>query len=264
MNSKKSIGFIGFGNMATAIFNGLQQNKNKISKIYACRKSKKALPKQLIALNHIDLIKKSDIIILAIKPQQVKEISVFFNKIDFSNKCILSIMAGTTISTLNKLNPSLNSIIRVMPNTAASIQESISFIANNKKCKKEFIHITEEIFSSIGKIQIIKEEQMNFATAMFGSGPAFIYQIMKELIKICKENNLQEKESELLIKQLFLSSSKMAHSSSKNISKLIDEICSPKGTTEAGLDKFKELNLDISLAQIIETAKNRSKKLSNE
>ena len=173
-------------------------------------------------------------------------------------------MAGTKIDSLAKLNKSLSNIIRVMPNTAASIQESVSIISVKKGTNKKFISFTESIFESIGSIQKIDEEQMNFATAMFGSGPAFIYKIMEDLINICNQNKINKKNSEQLIKQLFFGTSKLAQSSNKPIQTLIKEICSPNGTTEAGLKKLKELNLDISMAQIIDSAENRAKKLSNE
>ncbi len=264
MSNISSIGFVGFGNMATAIFEGIKQSNIKIPKIYAFRKSEKILPKSVYKLNLDNLLKTADVIILAIKPQQLNEIAAHFKEVDLSKKCIISIMAGTKIKTLTKLNKNLNNIIRVMPNTAASIQESVSIISVKKGTNKEFITFTESIFESIGSIQKVDEEQMNFATAMFGSGPAFIYKIMEDLINICNQNKINKKNSELLIKQLFFGTSKLAQASNKPIQTLIKEICSPNGTTEAGLKKLKELNLDISMAQIIDSAENRAKKLSNE
>ena len=262
--TKLSLGFIGFGNMATAIFDGLTKSHNTFSKVYVYEKAKKSLPKNIISTTHNDLIIKSDIIIIAVKPQQINDIKPFFENNDLSKKCLVSIMAGTTIKTLSKLNPTLTSIIRVMPNTAAQIQESISMLAKNKHCNKKFIDAVDNIFSSIGKTQIIDEAKMDIATALFGSGPAFIYQIMNELTKICIESGFTKKDSDILLKQLFYSTGKMALNSNKSTSQLIKEICSPNGTTEAGLNKFKELNIDIFLAQVIESAKNRSKSLSNE
>ena len=184
MTKKESIGFIGFGNMATAIFEGMAENKS-LPTIYACTKPEKALPEPIITTSHENLIKKSDIIIVAIKPQQLKEITPYFQNLDLSKKCIISIMAGITIASIEKLNPSLTSIIRVMPNTSASIKESISLMCNKKGTKKQFLSTAITLFEGIGTTQKINEEQMNFATAMFGSGPAFIYQIMHEFIQIC-------------------------------------------------------------------------------
>lgn len=263
MNKNISIGFIGFGNMAQAIYAGIKLNSNLSPTFYACRKSTKPLPVDVTAETYQSLFNKADIIILAIKPQQLNDISQEFKQYDFENKCLISVMAGTTLETLGSLNSSLKSIIRVMPNTSASIQKSVTLIAANTQCKQEHIDKSLTVFSSIGTVHQIEENQMDFATAMFGSGPAFIYQIMENLISICIENKLSPDISTKLIKQLFLGTSEMAHQTDKKISELIENICSPNGTTEAGLNAFNDVNISAALAQVIEAAKNRSKKLSN-
>ena len=181
------IGFIGAGNMAEAIMKGILKSglyspKNiilaDINQDRLLDLQKKYGP-QAVKTNK-DLVARADIIIFAVKPQIIadiiKEITPEINK----NKLFISIAAGIKLSFFKTLVGEDISIIRVMPNTPALVLKGITAICLDGAAQED-IEKTEHIFSSIGKVVIIKENLMDVTTGLSGSGPAYVAMIIEAL-----------------------------------------------------------------------------------
>ena len=264
--SKIKIGFLGFGNMAKAIVKGLNDSNHAYSIIF--NKKNKTNVEQLendYAITFVDkvgLILESDILILALKPQQFAT----FNRKDSLKKfkhTVISIMAGIPTHQLQEIFVNAKSIIRTMPNTSAVIKKSSTLFCCSQDTSKQDIEICHKIFSSIGTITKIDENLMNIGTGLFGSFPAIIYKIADDLIQISEENKISKKDSETLIKMMFHGCGEMLTTSKKSPTELIQEIKSPNGTTEAALKQYERINLKSNLNDLIKAAENRSKELSN-
>jgi len=279
--AKNKLYFIGYGHMAEAIYQRL--DKSLFKNIFLIEKDddrrisidkKKHGKTQLLkSLQGIKFC-NSDIVILAVKPNQVKSICNEINSLIIEKKdlpVVISIAAGVTTTSirdyiiqenLSHLQNFLN-IYRAMPNLCASNGDSItglfgssvSDITNSK-------NTVSEIFNSVGEILWLKKEaDLNIVTAISGSGPAYIFYIMEIMINSAQELGLSEKDAKKLVAMTLIGSGKMGLSI-QNLKEQISKVSSKGGTTEAAIKVFEKENLGLIFNQAIEAAHARSKEIS--
>ena len=279
--AKNKLYFIGYGHMAEAIYQRL--DKSLFENIFLIEKDddrrisidkKKHGKTQLLkSLQGIKFC-NSDIVILAVKPNQIKLICNEINSLIIEKKdlpVVISIAAGVTTTSikdyiiqenLSHLQNFLN-IYRAMPNLCASNGDSItglfgssvSDITNTK-------NTVSEIFSSVGEILWVKKEaDLNIVTAISGSGPAYIFYIMEVMINSAQKLGLSEKDAKKLVTMTLIGSGKMGLSI-QNLKEQISKVSSKGGTTEAALKVFEKENLGLIFNQAIEAAHARSKEIS--
>jgi len=279
--AKNKLYFIGYGHMAEAIYQRL--DKSLFKNIFLIEKDddrrisidkKKHCKTQLLkSLQGIKFC-NSDIVILAVKPNQIKSICNEINSLIIEKKdlpVVISIAAGVTTTSikdyiiqenLSHLQNFLN-IYRAMPNLCASNGDSItglfgssvSDITNSK-------NTVSEIFNSIGEILWVKKEaDLNIVTAISGSGPAYIFYIMEIMINSAQKLGLSEKDAKKLVAMTLIGSGKMGLSI-QNLKEQISKVSSKGGTTEAALKVFEKENLSLIFNRAIEAAHARSKEIS--
>ena len=279
--AKNKLYFIGYGHMAEAIYQRL--DKSLFENIFLIEKDddrrisidkKKHGKTQLLkSLQGIKFC-NSDIVILAVKPNQIKSICNEINSLIMGKKdlpVVISIAAGVTTTSikdyiiqenLSHLQNFLN-IYRAMPNLCASNGDSItglfgssvSDITNSK-------NTVSEIFNSVGEILWVKKEaDLNIVTAISGSGPAYIFYIMEIMINSAQELGLSEKDAKKLVAMTLIGSGKMGLNI-QNLKEQISKVSSKGGTTEAALKVFEKENLSLIFNQAIEAAHARSKEIS--
>ena len=279
--AKNKLYFIGYGHMAEAIYQRL--DKSLFENIFLIEKDddrrvsidkKKHGKTQLLKNLHGIKFCNSDIVILAVKPNQIKSICNEINSLIIEKKdlpVVISIAAGVTTTSikdyiiqenLSHLQNFLN-IYRAMPNLCASNGDSItglfgssvSDITNSK-------NTVSEIFNSVGEILWVKKEaDLNIVTAISGSGPAYIFYIMEIMINSAQELGLSEKDAKKLVAMTLIGSGKMGLSI-QNLKEQISKVSSKGGTTEAALKVFEKENLSLIFNQAIEAAHARSKEIS--
>ena len=279
--AKNKLYFIGYGHMAEAIYQRLdkslfenicliEKDDDRRISIDKKRHGKTQLLKSLQGIKFCN----SDIVILAVKPNQVKSICNEINSLIIEKKdlpVVISIAAGVTTTSikdyiiqenLSHLQNFLN-IYRAMPNLCASNGDSItglfgssvSDITNSK-------NTVSEIFNSVGEILWVKKEaDLNIVTAISGSGPAYIFYIMEVMINSAQELGLSEKDAKKLVTMTLIGSGKMGLSI-QNLKEQISKVSSKGGTTEAALKVFEKENLSLIFNRAIEAAHARSKEIS--
>ena len=279
--AKNKLYFIGYGHMAEAIYQRLdkslfknifliEKNDDRRISIDKKRHSKTQLLKNLQGIKFCN----SDIVILAVKPNQIKLICYKINSLIIEKKdlpTVISIAAGVTTTSikdyiiqenLSHLQNFLN-IYRAMPNLCASNGDSItglfgssvSDITNSK-------NTVSEIFNSVGEtLWVKKEADLNIVTAISGSGPAYIFYIMEVMINSAQELGLSEEDAKKLVAMTLIGSGKMGLSI-QNLKEQISKVSSKGGTTEAALKVFEKENLSLIFNQAIEAAHARSKEIS--
>ncbi len=205
-------------------------------------------------------IKKSDFIILAVKPQDAINAISELKKYGINKKTILlSIMAGFPIKKLFSLSGH-KKIVRMMPNLGLSMglgiaawkKEGLSSLETKKV--KGFINKITENF------EVKDEDVINKVTAISGSGPAYFILLADYLFKASKNLGLTLKESKILVEKTFLASALLSKES--DYSMLINKITSKGGTTEAALKVFKKKNFDKTILEAVNSAYKRAKELS--
>jgi len=263
------LGIIGCGNMGEAIIKGVLSKKN-ISKrnIYAADKIKakpahlrKRYGVEIVSLNSA-LVRKSQVIILAIKPQDVlkvlEEIRYFIDE----TKLIISIMAGIKTEKIRNIIGRSVPVVRVMPNMAAFVGESFSAISYNRFVKNVHKAIVRKLFSAIGEITEIDEKKQDAFTALSGSGPAYFCYMVECFVRTALKEGFSRKEALRLVVQTIKGSAKVLTLSGVTPEFLRENVTSKGGTTEAAIKVFEKRALKKIIMEAIKAAVKRSRELS--
>lgn len=261
---KEKIGLIGVGNMGTAILEGLFQRKMaRPNQIWVYDKFKDKTSKFARkckvhqAASSRELVEKSQIILLAIKPQDLFESAGEFKEALKSNQTVISILAGTPISKLRQALGSKAVMIRAMPNLGAKVGEAMTAITGTKN-----VSLAEKIFSSCGKTLRLKEDFFDLVTALSGSGPAYFFLLMELIEKMGIENGLDKTSARLLAKQTALGAARLAHASPLSHEELRIMVTSKGGTTEAALKVLENKAFHSIVREALIAACEKSKELS--
>ncbi|MGC8977676.1 MAG: pyrroline-5-carboxylate reductase, partial [Candidatus Ratteibacteria bacterium] len=253
-----------YGNMGSVILSGVLEkkilNKDKIF-VFDIDKNKTKNLQVNVVENCRKVVENSDVIIIAVKPKDSN--SVFQDIKDFLNdkKIIISVMAGIRIKKIEEILGDKIPIIRIMPNLNVKVKAGIIVYCLNKYAKK-YENIVKKIFSPIGIVFKLPENKFDTITAISGSGPGFLFYIAEEFKKICIEKGISQKISKDLISYLFYGTGKMLKETKIEPEKLKQMVCSPGGTTIAGLNVFEKMKFREILREVIQAAEKRSKELS--
>ncbi len=260
----KSLGVIGVGNMGEAIIRGvLFQKLISPSQVYVydvISKNPKALQKELKVkwIKEIkSLVEKSDVIVLAVKPQNLKEIAEIVRGLKPKNLKIISILAGVSVQVLKKNFGSKVQVVRCMPNLAATVGESITALAGHKPLLSSAI----KIFECCGEVIVLNEKHFHAVTALSGSGPAYYFLLMELATKEGVKRGLTVKQATLLAKQTALGASLLAATSDLDAKTLKQRVTSKGGTTEAALKVFSEKKFEQTFSKVIQSAVKRGEQL---
>ena len=278
---KNKLYFIGYGNMAEAIYQRIDKKlfgkiflieKNSERRVYINEKNYKKT-QVLKELNGIKF-NNSDIVLLAVKPNQIKSVCEEINSLILGKKdipIIISIAAGVTttaiknfiINNLTNLQNDID-IFRAMPNLCARDGEAITGLYGKSKQinKSNLTTIISKIFKSIGEILWVKKESdLDIVTAISGSGPAYIFYFIDTMIKSAVELGLDKKNAKKLVIQTVIGSGKTGKSID-NFAEQISKVASKGGTTEAAINLLNKKNLDVIFTQAIKAAYSKSKEIS--
>ena len=247
---KRKIGIIGFGNMGSAIGQRLKAAGYQIVVFDKDKNKTKSLEGLKVAKNITDAIKQTDVVILAIKPQDFDSVLGQI-KGYVQDKLIVSIAAGITTGYMEKILGKVK-IIRAMPNIGVKIAEAQTCLCKGRNAEDQDLYFVQQLFDEVGKTWVIKEEMIDAATAISGSGPAYIYYDME--IKKINPLNVSEKIKQGYIDRLKAAAEKVSFNSEIAMdltvstlgtslhlarvmlpAELIKLITSKGGTTEAAL-----------------------------
>tara|TARA_Y100000589_G_scaffold332344_1_gene392054 strand:- start:26109 stop:26909 length:801 start_codon:yes stop_codon:yes gene_type:complete len=203
-----------------------------------------------------------DVIIIAVKPQQCKPVLEHLSSFLKSKKYILSIMAGITLNYLEKhLNNHL--IFRAMPNLPAKNGLGMTVFTTNSNYTGEQLFVMHNLLNTTGKTLYVEdEEKIDAATAISGSGPAYVFYFMQSMIEKAMEFGFSKSEAELMVKQTFLGSVQLYINSEFSCEEWIQKVSSKGGTTEAAFDYFNQNHLKEEIKTGIEKAFERAQALA--
>jgi pyrroline-5-carboxylate reductase len=207
-------------------------------------------------------ISQSELILLAVKPQDFQELSGQIKQLLHSEITILSIMAGLTINYISKqLNH--NAVVRAMPNSPAGLGMGITAITAHKNVLPEQLRRAEHLLSATGRtVYLENESQLDAVTALSGSGPAYFFYIVQNMIEAGIVMGLDEGVATMLVKQTMLGSFHLINQADKSLVELIVAVASKGGTTEAEFKVFEKEGVGANLQKAIFNAETRAKELS--
>lgn len=266
-----TIGFVGSGNMAEALIKGVINAKAckpeniLISDVRAERLSFIAEKYDVIAVkSNAGLAAKADVLVLSVKPQNMTEALQSIKGSVRPGVLVISIAAGIKVA---KITGALGDIavVRVMPNTPALIGEGASALFANEKAKP-MLDKAMSIFSSVGKAVVVEDEGLiDAVTAVSGSGPAYYFLLMEEMVNAAVELGLPEDVAKDLVLQTAKGAGLLATEADKtgeSPAELRKKVTSPGGTTEAALKVFAQGNFGPLVRAALKRACERSKELS--
>ncbi|MFH1768483.1 MAG: pyrroline-5-carboxylate reductase [Candidatus Omnitrophota bacterium] len=263
MNKKPTIGILGLGNMGRALAETLSAKTHwRIAAFDEISAKLKKTKNLTVTKNCRELITKSDILIIAIKPQDISEF-ITTNRTELLKKkpLIISIAAGVPIKFFESQLGNIR-VIRTMPNLAAKINESMTFITKGKFAKADDVKIAEALFKTCGKTAAVKESLLNKVTAISGSGPGYVYYLMDCLYKAAGELGFKKAAAYAMVLQTFLGAVKLAKLSGKDFKTIEAEVTSKKGITEAALKVFKKSQVDKIILEGVQKGVKRAEELS--
>ncbi len=269
MLTNKKLGFIGGGNMAEAMVNGLitasfieARNILVSDPISERLEYMHSEYKVRTTSDNRELVQKSDILVIAVKPQSVKKILKNFADLVDGEKLIVSVAAGVPISLIEEILDGKSEkkvpVVRTMPNTPALVQEGVTAICRSEHVTKTEMKIVHRIFEAIGRTVDVEEGHIDAVTGLSGSGPAYIFMIIEALSDAGVKMGLPREVANILTVQTVLGSAKLARESGKHPGELKDMVTSPGGTTISGLHALEEGGLRTTLMNAVENATRRS------
>jgi pyrroline-5-carboxylate reductase len=277
----KKIGFIGAGNMAEAMINGLKKSALcKPAQIWASD-LRSARLRQLSDTYQIntsevnqEVFKQVDVVILAVKPQDMdnvlEELASTFPHTIKGVKLIVSIAAGFPISrierhlynALDENSKGLLPIVRVMPNTPALVLAGMAGMSGNRYARESDLGVARMILEAIGRVIEFDEEDLDAVTALSGSGPAYVFYFVEALVAAGAGLGLRPTRALMLTLETIKGSVKLLEHTEEEAASLRKKVTSRGGTTEAALHVLDRHNVKKHFMEAIRAAAQRSKELS--
>lgn len=242
------IGFIGGGKIAQAmakgfIAGGLTKASHITASVHPSDKisfdSFKSLGAKTIIENS-PVVKESDVIFISVKPAVVQSVLEGVKTIS-EDKLFISVAMGITLTTLEESLSSSSRVIRVMPNTPALVKAGCSVFVRGRKANDSDANITQRLLESIGTCEEVSENLLDPITALSGSGPAYVFVMIEALADGAVRMGIPRDMAYRLASQTVLGSGQLVRDSKIHPGQLKDDVCSPAGSTAAGL-KFLENN----------------------
>ena len=271
MENETVIGFIGAGNMAYALINGLLNNGYDSKNIKVSDPNDELLQKREAELNittfenNSSLLEACDIIVFAVKPQVLSEVCLELREKIKPKHLFISIVAGIRVNDINRWLGGNYSLVRTMPNTPALMQHGVTGLFPNELVSDEQKALVTTILSSVGDCFWVNEEKLIDAiTAISGSGPAYFFLLMQSMTQAGIALGLDEKTAKELSVQTAFGASLMATKSGKDPKTLRTNVTSPNGTTQAAIESFQDQNFEGIVASATRAAFDRARELSTE
>lgn len=261
------IGFLGAGQMATALAKGFVAGKLlKASDIVAydpiaaaAESFGAAIPGATLAASNVDVVSRCDLLFLAVKPQQMGEVMQQVQGVVSPDKLFVSIAAGITLA---HLAAGLNTqrVVRVMPNTPCLVGLGAAAFARGSGASATDAERVRELLGAVGLAIELDEKLLDAVTGLSGSGPAFVYVMIEALSDGGVRAGLPRAVATLLAAQTVLGAAQMVLGG-EHPAVLKDRVASPGGTTIAGLQVLEDRGLRSALIAAVEAATERSKEL---
>ena len=244
----KMIGFIGAGNMGSAMIGGiLDASLVTTSQIIASAHSPETLDKirtkfsiETTQSNEV-VAERSDILFLAVKPNKFSEVLPQIKGHLKPDCIVVSIAAGQPIANIEALLGEVR-LVRAMPNTPALVGAAMSALCPNDKVTPEEVKLVESLFNSFGRAEVVPESMMDAVVGVSGSSPAYVYMFIEALADSAVKYGIKRDDAYKLVAQTVLGSAKMVLETNEHPGVLKDKVCSPGGKTIAGVAALEEHN----------------------
>ncbi len=268
MLTGQKIAVIGVGTLGSALISGLLKaaTVKPAQIIGTVRQAKDAQTTSQklgieIFTDNVAAVQTADIIILAVKPQNMTDVLAAIKPVVNKNKLIISVAASVPVSFIEeKLNTAVP-VIRTMPNTCIMTSDGMTGLVAGTHASQADMQIAESIFKSVGKVVWLDEKLFNGLTALSASGPAYLYVVIESLAEAGVKLGMPRETATLLAAQTMLGTAKMILETGAHPALLKDAVTTPAGCTIDGLMELEEGKLRVTLIKAVVQAANRAQEL---
>lgn len=265
------IGFIGAGNMASAMIRGLvSQGVVAPAQIWATNRSNDARLAGLrdtfgvhITRSKESLAGASAVLILAVKPPDIAGALAEAAPHVRARHLVISVAAGIPLRAVEAVLRDVP-VIRAMPNTSAAVQESATAIAGGRLAAPPHLATAETIFRAVGDVTTVDEELLDVITGLSGSGPAYVYRLIEAMIHAGTDLGLDPSLARRLAIQTLVGAARMLEQSSEDPAELRRRVTSPGGTTMAALHALESRGFATAIHEAVGRAAGRARELAEE
>lgn len=250
------LGFIGAGNMGSAIIRGILKSgvlpaqQIAISRRHPELSDDFAAQGVLVTSDNEALVRECDCVVLAVKPAYAGEVIRGVYE-ELHGKLVVSIVAGYTFETLSELLPADARFVRVMPNTPLAVGEGMSVICSRCTCTQEEFDFAASLFSAAGKVTVVEDRIYTAANTLSGCGPAFVFEFIEALADGAVRCGVPRKMAYELAAQTLIGSAKMVLETGEHPGALKDAVCSPGGTTIEGVYALERGGLRAAVMEAV-------------
>ena len=265
--------FLGTGSMGSAVLRGLIDSGHPVELISATTKSEQsAVSLRAIGVSALSVEQSpdanallsgdADVVVLGVKPYQIVDVLTEIAEELPKNSVVISMAGGIELKTMAAALPEHKNLIRSMPNTPAMVGQAVTGLAPHSNASADALDAAQWLFSSVGEVVKVEEQQINALSAISGSGPAWIYFIIEQWEKVAISKGFTKEQAETLVRSTLFGSAALLAESGEEPSVLRKNVTSPGGTTERIIATLDEANLERLFSAALDAAVNRANEIA--
>lgn len=265
--------FLGTGSMGSAVLRGLIDSGHPVELISATTKSEQsAASLRAIGVSALSVEQSpdanallsgdADVVVLGVKPYQIVDVLTEIAEDLPKNSVVISMAGGIELKTMAAALPEHKNLIRSMPNTPAMVGQGVTGLAPHFTASADAVDAAQWLFSSVGEVVKVEEQQINALSAISGSGPAWIYFIIEQWEKVAVSKGFTEEQAETLVRSTLFGSAALLADNGEEPSQLRKNVTSPGGTTERIIATLDEANLEQLFSAALDAAVNRANEIA--
>lgn len=262
------LGFIGTGNMASAIMGGIIGKKMiPAEEIIGAdlftpgREKVKAQFGIQVTEKNQEVVEKAEVIILSVKPQFYEEVIHQIKDYVKKEQIIITIAPGKTLAWLSEKFGKEVKIVRTMPNTPALVGEGMTAMCPNAYMEKEETEYVKQLLASFGRVEEVPERLMDVVVSVSGSSPAYVFMMIEAMADAAVSGGMPRVQAYQFAAQAVLGSAKMVLETGKHPGELKDMVCSPAGTTIEAVRTLEEMGFRSSVIEAMKVCEEVSRNL---
>ncbi len=260
------LGFIGTGNMASAIMGGIINNEiipaNEIigADLFAPGREKvKAQFGINVTADNKEVVENAEVIILSVKPQFYASVIAEIKDLIKPEQIVITIAPGKTLTWLAEQFGKDVKIVRTMPNTPAMVGEGMTAACPNEHMTAEEMEYVKTLLGSFGKVEVVSESLMDVVVSVSGSSPAYVYMFIEAMADAAVSGGMARPQAYKFAAQAVLGSAKMVLDTGMHPGALKDMVCSPAGTTIEAVRTLEALGFRSSIIEAMKVCEEKSK-----
>ena len=265
--------FLGTGSMGSAVLRGLIDSGHPVELISATTKSEQsAASLRAIGVSALSVEQSpdanallsgdADVVVLGVKPYQIVDVLTEIAEELPKNSVVISMAGGIELKTMAAALPEHKNLIRSMPNTPAMVGQGVTGLAPHSTASADALDAAQWLFSAVGEVVKVEEQQINALSAISGSGPAWIYFIIEQWEKVAISKGFTKEQAETLVRSTLFGSAALLAESGEEPSVLRKNVTSPGGTTERIIATLDEANLERLFSAALDAAVNRANEIA--